>query len=1219
MITESARGVRVGRKFTREGVDPLDQVKWKTFKCKIGSSTDGTVFEQDDVEAPADWSQLAVDIAASKYFRKAGLPGGAGEHSVRQLIERVAGAIALSGLRQGYFDERGSRELRDELAYLLVTQRLAFNSPVWFNVGLFESYGICGESAGNWFWGADGKPELCRDGYTHPQSSACFIQSIRDDLMDIADHVEREMRIFKYGSGSGSNFSALREAGARLSGGGKSSGVMSFLEVFDRAAGAIKSGGVTRRAAKMVILDVDHPDVEEFVDWKVGEERKAKALIAAGWPSDFNGEAYRTVGGQNANNSVRVTDAFMRAAMEGRSVELLSRVDKRVVKTLPARDLMRRIAQAAWECADPGLQYADTINSWHTCADTSEIRGCNPCVPGHTLILTRQGYRRIDGLVGQSVDVWNGARWSVVEPRVTGHDQPLVRVRLSDGTSLDCTPAHQFILADGSRVAASDLEEGEALAKFDMPLVEEGSHFPRAYEHGVYCGDGSEGQNGQLHVRLYGEKMKLAEHLSGAFIGNVVNPGEPNENRLFRLHDGLPVKWSVPLDARPEDRLAWFAGLLDSDGTVLRNPNSVMLQVSSVRPDFLRSVRLMLTTLGVRAKVTKAKDAGTSLLPDGRGGMKDYPTQELWRLLVNAEDTYRMACAGLRTRRLALPKLQPRRDARRFVTVESVNDIGQAAKVYCFTEPLNHSGTFDGIITGQCSEYLFIDDSACNLASLNLVKFQAVSSAEVVVDEFEHACRVSIVAQEILVDYASYPTAAICRNSHDYRPLGLGYANLGAMLMRAGLPYDSAEARSAAAKVTSLMSAVAWETSCQLAGYAGGPFPAFRDNASSVGKVLAKHAAADGHLGYEPSRNAWRRAQAEFVRHGVRNAQVTLLAPTGTIGLLMDCDTTGVEPEFALVKDKKLAGGGSVRIPNRSVEFALSSLGYEGEKRDEIVRHLAATSSIEGSGIADRHLPVFDTAARNGSGSRTISPSGHVMMMSAVQPFLSGAISKTVNVPEQTTVDEVERIFFDAWKLGIKSIAIYRERSKGCQVLTGAGTESANQSAPVRRELPNKRTGFTQKARVGGQKLYLRTGEYEDGTLGEIFIDVAKEGATVRSLMNVVAMAVSAGLQHGVPLDRFVDMFTFTRFEPSGPVRGHDSIRHATSLVDYIFRALGVEYLGRDDLAHVGKGSSDERPAVDASLAAADGKVCGVCGNLATRRSGTCYVCGNCGSQTGCA
>ncbi len=1053
--------VPMSRYFTRElnsnGMKPLDAVSYVYSTSKIKDTDGRTVFEMKDVEVPAGWSQLAVDILVSKYFRKAGVAGTGHETSIRQVIHRLSHTIASAGLQMGYFSADSAAIYEEELAYLLVHQMGAFNSPVWFNLGLSQEYGITG-SGGNYAWDSVSMRIVeMKDAYVKPQCSACFIQAVDDDLMSIFQLVKNEARLFKYGSGTGTNFSKIRGQQEKLSGGGTSSGLMSFLDVFDKGAGATKSGGTTRRAAKMVCLDMDHPEIVDFITWKSREERKAKALIAAGYSSDFNGEAYKSIGGQNSNNSIRVNDEFMQAVEIGSKWNTRKRTSGEILDTYEARVLWKMVAEAAWSCADPGVQYDTTINKWHTCSGTDRINASNPC-----------------------------------------------------------------------------------------------------------------------------------------------------------------------------------------------------------------------------------------------------------------------------------------------------------------------------------SEYMFLDDSACNLSSLNLVKFMR-RDGSFDIEAYRNAARTFVVAQEILVDASSYPTERIAKNSHDYRPLGLGYANLGTMLMLKGIPYDSDEGRAWAGALTAIMTGHAYAVSAEEAAVMG-PFAGYAQNRESMLNVIRMHREAaykidENKLPKElvaAAREDWDHALSMGEKHGFRNAQVSVLAPTGTIGLLMDCDTTGIEPDFALVKFKKLAGGGYFKIVNQSVPLALKNLGYDDSQVKAILTHILGSMSFEGAphinqeflrskGLEERdieklektlagtfeissaftrftlgdellkrigvpaaemekptfsflrwagltdsqieaageficgtmtiegapqlkaeHLPVFDCANRCGkTGKRFIAPMGHVRMMAATQPFLSGAISKTVNVPNETTVEEIQEIYTQGWKLGLKAIALYRDGCKSSQPLssksesaTDKKSPSALQAAaqadtqktttsveatmtgpvwnPVRHKLPAKRQGFTQEAGVAGHKVYLRTGEYEDGTLGEVFIDMHKEGAAYRSMMNCFAISVSLGLQYGVPLKEFVDKFTFTRFEPSGVVDGHPNVKMATSIVDYIFRVLGMEYLGRTDFVQVKpavdltaeKGAASRvypkdtvakilaaRDARDAARDSAtnettmsghlaemmgDAPPCDSCGHT-TVRNGACYKCLNCGNSMGCS
>jgi ribonucleoside-diphosphate reductase alpha chain len=1035
------QGLTIERRFTTEGEDVYETVEWSRRDSRITNPDGSIVFEMDGAEIPAQWSQVAADIMVSKYFRKAGVPQydetgnpildeegnpvTGSEQSARQVIKRLASTWRWWGEENGYFaSDKDAEAFEDELAYMLLHQMAAPNSPQWFNTGLHHQYGIAGTEQGFWYVDPDtGEAVKSPDAYSRPAPHACFINGVEDDLVNeggIMDLWVREARLFKMGAGSGANFSNLRAEGEQLSGGGKSSGLMSFLKVGDRAAGAIKSGGTTRRAAKMVIVDIDHPDIEQFINWKAEEEKKVRAMVAAGYSSDFNGEAYATVSGQNSNNSVRLSNDFLKAVLNNDDWHLTARTDGSVMKTVKARALWDQIADAAWQSADPGLQFHDTINAWHTSPAEGEIRASNPC-----------------------------------------------------------------------------------------------------------------------------------------------------------------------------------------------------------------------------------------------------------------------------------------------------------------------------------SEYVFLDNTACNLASLNLGTFYDDHTGSFDLTLYQHAIRLWTIVLEISVTMAHFPSREIAIGSYDYRTLGLGYANLGSLLMRMGIPYDSDHGRAIAGALTAILTGCAYATSAELAAELG-PFPKYNLNMEAMLRVIRNHrrAAYNKDAGdyeavshfvtgidagltpldmLEAARTAWDTALARGEQHGFRNAQVSVIAPTGTIGLLMDCDTTGVEPDFALVKFKKLAGGGYFKIANQSIAPALKRLGYSDNTIQRIIEYVVGTNSlarsphinmatliakgftaddldkieavlpgvfeigfafnqwtlgedimqrlgftldqyndpdfsmlkalgfsdeeiqeandyicgrqtIEGAPhLRDEHLAVFDTANRNGRfGTRFIHHTGHIKMMAAAQPFISGAISKTINMPNEVTREDIEESYKMSWELGLKAMAIYRDGSKASQPLSSQSDDGYAEDEPDDLEdalvdelelvshgkvpwheaikpgispamayadmkrprflLPARRTGYTQEARVGGHKVFLRTGEYEDGTLGELFIDLAKEGATLRGILSCFAIAVSKGLQYGVPLEEFVDTFTFQTFEPRGMVEGHPNIKMANSLIDYVFRALGVEYLQRDELAQVPPDRSRELPeppkgiAVDAGI-----------------------------------
>jgi ribonucleoside-diphosphate reductase alpha chain len=1123
--TRPAAGLQFSRRFTRDDVNVYDLFEYDYRTSVIRNPSGEVVFEMNNVEVPKQWSQIATDILAQKYFRKAGVPqpdGSLGrETSAKQVAHRLANCWRAWGERYGYFaSEKDAEVFYEELVYSILNQMCVPNSPQWFNTGLHESYGITGKPQGHYYVDpVDGELKKSQNAYERPQPHACFILSVNDDLVNeggIMDLWVREARIFKYGSGVGTNYSNLRGAGEKLSGGGTSSGLMSFLKIGDRAAGAIKSGGTTRRAAKMVCLDLDHPEIVEFINWKVEEEKKVGALIAAGYPSGYEDEAYRTVSGQNSNNSIRIPNSFFEKLEKDEDWELKGRMDGRVMKKIPARELWNQIAYAAWRCADPGTQYDTTINEWHTCPVGGPIRASNPC-----------------------------------------------------------------------------------------------------------------------------------------------------------------------------------------------------------------------------------------------------------------------------------------------------------------------------------SEYMFLDNTACNLASANLMKFYDAGNNIFDVEGYEYNCRLWTVVLEVSVLMAQFPSKEVAQLSYEYRTLGLGYANLGTMLMVSGIPYDSEEARGIAGAITAIMTGIAYKTSAEMASVLGA-FPRYEENKEHMMRVMRNHrlAAYDAdeyeQLSLKPvgikaqycpdyllkaACKAWDDAVEMGEKYGYRNAQATVIAPTGTIGLVMDCDTTGVEPDFALVKFKKLSGGGYFKIINQSVPTALKHLGYSTAESEKIIKYATGSASFAGApyinhqtlsekgfiadeikrldaaaltafeigfvfnkytlgeeclqrlgftpeqyndfewsllealgftdeqieaandyvcgtmmlegapGLKEEHLPVFDCANKCGQkGQRYIHAHGHIRMMGATQPFISGAISKTINLPHEAEVAEIADAYHLSWQLGLKANALYRDGSKLSQPLSNKSDKkkkessesvvSSSESVPEqmtqslesnivdlgkltveelleevqkrvqsspdtklkrklasiveRRALPAKRRGFTQKAKINGQAIFLRTGEYGDGTLGEIFIDMAKEGATMRSMMNCFAISISIGLQYGVPLEEFVDKFAFTRFDPSGFVE-HPNIKSTTSIVDFIFRVLGYEYLGRTDLVHVldkpevlntGADDWDEVPSnpleyVEPELSSvrvtpssgtvapqpvknqriaqpvkadngadamnaglknmqSDAPACNVCGHI-MMRSGTCYKCLNCGNQGGCS
>ncbi|MBI5510929.1 MAG: vitamin B12-dependent ribonucleotide reductase [Deltaproteobacteria bacterium] len=881
-------GLSLARRFSTAGVDPFDQIEWEKRAALITGDKGQVVFEQTNVEVPATWSQLATNVVVSKYFR-----GGVGtperESSVKDLVNRVVNTITGWAQKGRYFATPQAVEVfRDELKFLLVRQYAAFNSPVWFNVGV----------------------------EAHPQCSACFINSVEDTMESILELAKTEGRLFKYGSGTGTNLSPLRGSKESLGGGGQASGPVSFMKGYDAFAGVIKSGGKTRRAAKMVILDIDHPDIVPFINCKANEEKKAWALIDAGYDGAVDGEAYGSVFFQNSNNSVRVTDVFMEAVASDGVFKTLNRVDGSVAGSYEAKALMGMIAEAAHLCGDPGLQFDTTINRWHTCKATDRIHASNPC-----------------------------------------------------------------------------------------------------------------------------------------------------------------------------------------------------------------------------------------------------------------------------------------------------------------------------------SEYMFLNDSACNLASLNLMKFRD-AAGDLDIAALKHATDVVLTAQEVIVDAASYPTERIGKNSQKFRPLGLGYANLGALLMARGLPYDSDAGRAYAAALTAIMTGEAYAQSARLAQVKG-PFEAYEENEESMLGVVHMHRDSVERIDeallpagmLEAARVVWDEALEVGLRSGFRNAQTTVLAPTGTIGFMMDCDTTGIEPDISLIKYKKLVGGGLLKIVNSTVPEALDRLGYTNGRKASILEYLEKEETIEGAPfLGEDHLAVFDCAFKPRQGKRSIGPLGHVRMMAAVQPFISGAISKTVNLSEDATAVEIADIYLTAWKMGLKAIAVYRDGCKRSQPLNTSIKERAAaqvvDAGPRRHRLPDERQAITHKFSIAGHEGYITVGLYEDGMPGEVFITMSKEGSTISGLMDSMATSISLALQYGVPLSVLVDKFTHTRYEPSG-FTGNKDIPIAKSITDYIFRWMALKFMqheapvAADDLSSKAMNERTEKVRFEAKEKSvfanqADAPACSDCGSIMVR-SGTCYKCVNCGTTSGCS
>jgi ribonucleoside-diphosphate reductase alpha chain len=1660
-------GLNLERWFTTEGVHPYDEIEWELRDAVIHDfKTGGLAFEQRGVEFPVSWSMNATTIVAQKYFRGP-LGSPEREHSVRQMIDRVADTITARGRTDGYFADEDSAEIFNaELKHLLVNQKASFNSPVWFNIGV--------------------------PGRT-PQASACYILSVEDTMSSILNWYVEEGLIFKGGSGAGVNLSRIRSSQEQLRGGGTASGPVSFMRGADASAGTIKSGGTTRRAAKMVILDVDHPDVEEFIWCKQREEVKARALRDAGFDMDLDGTDSASVQYQNANNSVRVTDEFMQAVLEGRDFDLKAVTTGDALKTVRAPDLMRQIAQAAWECADPGVQYDTTINDWHTTPNAGRINGSNPCFPGDARVHTDKGLIAFEELLdrvrdGETFGVYTHGATNPDEPAermeltspdafmITGRN-PVVKLRFSNGGELRCTPSHKIFTTNRGYVAAEDLAPEDRIKAVDLPtpaISADRALLPLddvlwhrakgewsrslalpekwtedlAHYLGWLVGEGGIAGNVITSVYGNGEDQEHVLPRHRALITEINDGREPrpceqsNGTQQLRQSRRIvaeffrdlgvtgssagdkSVPWSVE-QAPPDAVAAFLRGLFDAVGCVYDGANSRDVGLGSVSQELLLGVQRLLSTFGIVSRIYRTKAGQAALCHTRADGTSASctGTNDLYDLRISGRSVQAFAAhigftlprkaEKLRTALVAHAQHHSDQTLR---LVERTDDGIELT--YNLSEPRNHSYCVEGVVVRNCSEYMHLDNSACNLASLNLRKFESGGVFDV--ESFRRAVEIVFTAQEILVGNSSYPTDKIAQNARAYRQLGLGYANLGGLLMSQGIPYDSEEGRAWAAAITALMTGHAYRTSAELARVQG-PFDGFAADREGTLRVIAKHKAAADEIDpqlvpatiLQAAGQAWADALELGTAHGIRNAQATVLAPTGclvggslvpteeglvrlaslgdqtgeqwqdldlavatdegprqatkfyvnglesvvtietargyriqgtprhrikvvdadgrwawkrfsditegdavplslnqlvgrpravaapalqpargeahvqvpatispvlaelaglfaaagaadaaglrftldagrfdvaerlsrlvkglfnvaahaeaaggrihlsvestglarwwadcgftgrrsprdraqpgsvphlpdavlatndrltylayvrglfaaaglldrgrpawettdrafardaqtlllalgyptirravesghrlvvegpldrwddevgvssdqaaaatdpsgaflidrvasaklgddqytydlsvpdnvtyiangfvshnTIGLMMDCDTTGIEPDLGLVKGKKLVGGGTMRIVNRTVPVALERLGYQTEQIEAIVAYIDEHGAIEGApAFREEHLPVFDCAM----GSRSIAPMGHVKMMAAVQPFISGAISKTINTPESATVEDVEHIYIEGWKLGLKALAIYRDNCKVAQPLSidkkkpeaaAATDEEAAKYGMVRRRLPKQRPSQTISFQVGDAEGYLTAGEYPGDGLGEIFVKLGKQGSTLSGVMDAFAISVSLGLQYGVPLEAYVKKFTNMRFEPAG-MTDDPEVKFASSIVDYIFRRLAIEYLPAEKRHELGIYTLEERnaqldagypPAVSAPQPEAavdpegqtvlpiehpnpvddvhgDAPMCYQCG-VTMIRAGSCHCCPQCGTTSGCS
>ncbi|WP_410654510.1 vitamin B12-dependent ribonucleotide reductase [Amycolatopsis sp. lyj-112] len=1180
----------------------------------------------------------------------------------------------------------------------------------------------------------------------------CFILAVDDTMESILNWYREEGLIFKGGSGAGLNLSRIRSSRELLSSGGTASGPVSFMRGADASAGTIKSGGATRRAAKMVVLDVDHPDVEEFVQTKAREEEKIKVLRDAGFDMDLSGSDITSVQYQNANNSVRVSDEFMQAVESESDFGLRARMTGEVIDRVDAKKLFRTISQAAWECADPGLQYDGTINDWHTCPESGRITASNPCFPGDQRVVTDAGLMRIGDLVRQAAA---GEQFAVYTNDVTHADDPVARVvateptrymvtgtneivelRFSDGSRLRCTPNHRVWTENQDWVHADQLTAEDRVVRSVEyaprpyasaalpPLAVQVAHRARgkalravpekwdtglAHYLGWLVGDGCLTDAGATTV--YGSEwerdvlMPMHRALLASITGFESKPSLQRNGtvqlRTMRGRFGLMLKalgvstGRSPAKVVPESiyvapeeiAAAFLRGLFDADGCVVNQEKKGTRYVGlgSRSEELLIGVQELLASLGIRGRIYRTGTKAVSFRYVTKSGdERVYGSDgESLDLRITGRHMAKFAeLIGFEHSEKSAKLADVTAHHGHYSVDETVRLVSRVSRgfetTFNLTEPRNHSYIVGGTVVANCSEYMHLDNSSCNLASLNLLKF-ATADGGFDAELFAKAVELVITAMDISICFADFPTEAIGDTTRKFRQLGIGYANLGALLMALGHAYDSDGGRALAASITSLMTGVSYRRSAELAAVVG-PYEGYARNAEAHQRVMRKHAAASELVRTYHTNDAsiralatqeWKRGVELGEVNGWRNAQASVLAPTGTIGFMMDCDTTGIEPDFSLVKFKKLVGGGSMQIVNQTVPRALASLGYPEEQVEAIIEYVAQHGHVvDAPGLRREHYEVFDCAV----GERSIAPMGHVRMMAAVQPFLSGAISKTVNMPESATVEEVEEIYFQGWKSGLKALAIYRDNCKVGQPLSTGKKDTAKKEEPeaekvveyrpVRRRLPKKRPSQTVSFTVGGAEGYLHAGSYPDDGLGEIFVKLGKQGSTLSGVMDAFSMSISVGLQHGIPLEFYVSKFSNLRFEPAGMTDDPD-IRIATSVMDYLFRRLALDYLPYEKRAQLGIFTADERSAqveatygggtapatepenveiealrstVDSSAAAptrrqahstaelvemnlgtaSDAPLCMTCGTK-MRPAGSCYACEGCGATSGCS
>ena len=1230
-------------------------VEWGKRDVQIKDSSGKVIYDGRGLEFPISWSDTAVKVVSSKYFFKGDEKEGR-EKSLKDLIGRVSGTLTKRGIHQGVLSPEEAKVFERNLYNMNLYQEQAFNSPVWFNVGLSETYGIHEDSITSSHWAIDENGRFTNqiDAYERPQGAACFIQSIEDNMGDILDHAKREAMLFKFGSGTGTNFGPIRGVNEPLSGGGYASGQTSFMRIYDVIAGSVQSGGKTRRAAKMLVQPCDHPDLMRFIYWKVEEEKKALWLSAnSQWgpksPGDLESEAYKSVTGQNGNNSVRVTDEFMNAALKGEdwSLGFITRnradqevdiplekyrddrylPDKRFIKRLTnkrkivdAGEVFERVARAAAVTGDPALQYDTTINKWNTCPNSGRINASNPCVTGDTKVLLKEGrWARIDSILGKESNILTNTG-IIQESKISGSFKtgikPVYKLTTKSGFEIKLTADHMVFTINRGFVKAYELTKDDYILLPNCAVAEinEFEDYEFYQLLGIYLGDGGSGKISNTRgISLSMSKkseIKILEKFSEYVATNyerITHKNSPASvqitktsakyvitntilmNKIAQMVDlSLPSHQKCISDkifnlSLSEQKFV-LQGLFTSDGTVANyGKKSQYISLDSTSLQLLKEVQILLLGFGIKSKIYKNRRAGKSstLLPDGKGGLKEYKVKEMHSLRISKEGRVKfeklIGFMPESPKFEKLKRLNENIEVYQDLPIDAVDSLVylEEEKVYDLTESLTHTFIANGITIHNCSEYMFLDDSSCNLASLNLTKF---SDLETIINtgNFEQAVKTSITAQEILVDFASYPSEKIARNSHLFRALGLGYTNLGALLMEKGIAYDSDEGRTIASAVTSLMTAYAYQTSAELASKLGS-FKEFEKNREPMLNIVRMHKEETKKIkrikevrGLEglvdKAVEAWERAYQLGEQNGYRNAQVTLLAPTGTIGFMMDVDCTGIESMLGLQTTKGLAGGGElVRIVYPCVKKGLESLGYKGKVLEGIIEYINENGSVIGApGLDKEHYKVFATSIGN---ENTISVDGHLGMMAAVQPFLSGAISKTVNLPKGSTIQDIKDTYIKGWKLGLKSISLYVDGSKGIQPVNIIQRKKDEKELKWgERDKPNsptERIGWNVD--IQGTGVHIIVGEYNNrmptDAPADFFVEFGSAGSEFSAVYTSWAKEASRNRQRGMSLEEFIK-HNKGASDPIHGITDHKHIRICSGIQDFAAKLIQLEYLG---------------------------------------------------------